>query len=851
MSVLFDIQGVQSPAHGERGVARYLLELAQALERWYPDRVARFVLNPDLAVPGMLEPLMAAGRVSYNDRVDNAPGGVYHIGSPFEEVPLARIWPRPAYEDGARLVVTLYDLIPKLFPDVYLSEPATKSRYNARLDLVRHADRVLAISEATARDALAELGLRPERVVPVGAAVSDLFRRPESRDATVSRLRGELGWVDPGYLLYVGGIEPRKNIDRLLEAYARLPERLRMRHSLAVVCRVQPADRVQLERRLRDLGVLGRVHFPGYVPDEQLVMLYQAAELFVFPSLYEGFGLPVAEAIACGAPAIVSRSSSLLELVHDDDALFDPYDPASIGAALERALDDKSVRDRLSSRTLDSRHTWRGVAARVVDVYDELLRARPKTRDRRSRVAVVTPLPPQRSGVADYSYRLLDALREHCVLDAFVDEAPERVHAPEDVGVYPIGWLEMAERMRGRYDAVLYCLGNSEHHAEALALLRERPGTVLAHDVRLTGLYSWCAEHRPDLEPRGFQGALSSMYGYRFPPWIGASGWISYEDADRYGVYMAREVLALADRYLVHSRYARHIARLDAHAEDAEKVRLLDFAFPDPSDFPRRRAEEPIVATFGLVAPVKQTAKVVRAFALVAERQPSARLAVVGPAGAEGALEEISKLAHELGLGGRVRVTGELDDGEFRTAIVQAAIAVQLRETSNGESAASVADCLAAGVPTIVTAIGSSRDIPDACAIGVSREVGEADLAAEILALLEDDERRAAMGEVGRRHAREHSFAKTAELLYRMLISDQLPGVDDASEPLLPGGVDHDRLLEERLKFADIIEELEYQRATGETAAELVWLRSRYEILEAELSEARLELVDEDERKAG
>jgi glycosyltransferase involved in cell wall biosynthesis len=860
VAVLFDIQGVQSPAHAERGVARYLLELAQALERWYPDRVARYLLNRDLAVPGTLEPLEAAGRLAFNDRLRNLDGTVYHAGSPFEDVPLERLWPQAAYDARTPLVVTLYDLIPKLFPDVYLSDPVAKSQYNARLDLLRRADRVLAISEATARDALRELALRPERVVVVGAAVSEGFKRPESRAAIALRLRAELPWVESGLILYVGGIEPRKNILRLLEAYARLPERLRAAHPLAVVCRVLPSERAELERRLRKLGIRGRVHFPGYVPDEQLVMLYQAAELFVFPSLYEGFGLPVAEAIACGAPAIASRSSSLVELVYDDEALFDPLETASIAAALTRALEDEHLRARLRDRTLDSRHTWRGVAGRVADTYDDLLSAERKPLRRiRRRIAVVTPLPPQRSGVADYSYRLLEAMREHCALDAFVDELPDRVRAPDDVGVYPIRWLQPAERMRGRYDGVVYCLGNSEYHAEALALLRERPGVVLAHDVRLTGLYSWSAAHRPDLEPRGFAGALSSMYEYRVPPDVGPSGWLSYEKADRYGVYMAQEAISSASRYLVHSRYAKQIAQLDALPGDAEKVEILDFAFPDPDEFPHEEPPAPIVATFGLVAPVKQTAKVVEAFALVAARHQTATLAVVGPAGAEGALEASLELAHELGVGDRVHVTGELSDGEFRAWVGRTTVAVQLRQTSNGESAASVADCLAAGVPTVVTGIGSSRELPDDCVVKVERDVDKVELASMILALLDDDGRRKAMAQAAQRYAREHSFAKTAERLYRLLVPSGRPAEDgDVVEPEpreataeLPGEISRERLIEQRLMLAEIVEELEDERLTRAAAAELIWLRSRCEELEAELASARLEALDERHRRAG
>jgi glycosyltransferase involved in cell wall biosynthesis len=769
VSVVLDIQGIQSPAHGERGVARYLLELALALDRWHPGRISRFVLNPDLAVPGTAEPLVAGGRLTFSDRLDSSDGRLYHIGSAFEYIPFDRIWPQAVHEGRMRLVVTLYDLIPKLFPDVYLSQPATRSWYTTRLELLRRADRLLAISEATAADAVRELGVPADRVIAVGAAVSERFRRPTSREDAFATVRSALPWIEPGYVFYVGGIEPRKNIDRLLDAYARLPDDLRGLHQLIVVCRVLPAERARLERRLRRLGVAGRVRFPGYLPDELLVSLYQAAELFVFPSLYEGFGLPIAEAQACGAPVIASRSSSLLELVRDEEALFDPSDTHSIATTLERALRDVSLRTRLGEQELDERHTWRGVADRTAAAYDEVLALPRRPRRRRPQIALVTPLPPQRSGVADYSYRLLAQLGSHCAVDAYVDVAPDEVRAPEGVVVLPLRQLEPMERVRGRYDAVVYCLGNSEFHADALAFLRRRPGIVLAHDVRLSGLYSWIAANRPELEPRGFAGALRSMYGHRLPPEVGASGWLSYEDANRYGVYMAQEAIALSQRFLVHSEYAAQVARLDALPDDEKKVEVLGFACPDPEEFPREEPPEPIIATFGLVAPVKQTEKVIEAFAHLADAHPTATLAVVGPAGAAGALEACRRLVARLGLRDRTDVTGEVDDERFRSWIGRAALAVQLRQTSNGESAASVADCFAAGTPTVVSAFGSSRELPDDCVVKVEREIGAVSLARVLDALLKDGSRRAALGRTGRAYARSHSFAHVAAHLVDVL----------------------------------------------------------------------------------
>ena len=372
--MLFDIQGIQSREHGERGIARYLLGLASSLEKHHPEAVGRYVLNPDLPEPKAIRQVLADDRLAWNDRCGAASFDVYHVGSPFElQVPIDRVWPPAARHNGLRLGVTLYDLIPAIFSDVYLHREETRRTYLARLELVRRADRILAISEATAADAVDRLRVPADRVTVVGTGVSPQFRPPKSREDAVAAICRSLPWAQPGYVLYTGGFDFRKNVDRLLVAYAALPSRLRTRHQLIIVCHLPPEGRSQLSHRLDELGIGKTVQLPGFVPDDQLILLYQGAELFVFPSLYEGFGLPVAEAMACGAPVIASRSSSLQELVTDDAALFDPSDPRAIRDALEAALTDPSLQARLRSKRLPTRYTWPEVARRTAFAYDELL----------------------------------------------------------------------------------------------------------------------------------------------------------------------------------------------------------------------------------------------------------------------------------------------------------------------------------------------------------------------------------------------------------------------------------------------------------------------------------------------
>ena len=302
----------------------------------------RFLLNRELPVPRETsERFRSIGEVAYSDERGLPRDAVYHVPSPLEPAPFACIWPRRLRSNP--LVVTLHDLIPAVFPKENMPDTGVRRAYWARLELARHADRVLNVSHATARDAIRLLGLRPERMAVTGGGVSDDFRPPASPDAARAALRQHRPSLESEYVLFTGGMDYRKNTSGLLEAYAGLPQDLRERFALVVVGRLAVDDpHGSFHDQAEALGISDRLVLTGHVPDDELILLYQAASLFVFPSLYEGFGLPVVEALACGAPAIVGRNSSLVELVDEDEALFDSSDPASIRDALEPGTDRRA-----------------------------------------------------------------------------------------------------------------------------------------------------------------------------------------------------------------------------------------------------------------------------------------------------------------------------------------------------------------------------------------------------------------------------------------------------------------------------------------------------------------------------
>ncbi len=269
--------------------------------------------------------------------------------------------------DPSRTVVTIHDVAPLLFPGRRLGLSGLAWRWAWRGTL--RAARWIADSRFTREAILAQIEYPPDRCVVVPLGVEPRFRvlPPEQVEA---RLRG-LPLPEGPFLLHVGHLHPRKNFEGLLDALGRLVRRGERLPLVQVGGTPSPAQRARLEA----LGLGDQVRFLGRVEDEVLVALYNRAALFVFPSLYEGFGLPVLEAMACGTPVVAADATSLPEVVGDAGLLVDPRDPETLAEALIRLWRDRELAAELRERGLARARafTWEETARRTVEVYRALL----------------------------------------------------------------------------------------------------------------------------------------------------------------------------------------------------------------------------------------------------------------------------------------------------------------------------------------------------------------------------------------------------------------------------------------------------------------------------------------------
>lgn len=299
-------------------------------------------------------------------RQECATGRVDLLHSPYFASPL-----RP----NVPTVVTIHDVIPLVLPE-YAKPLHTRLYMQLVSAAARKASAILTVSETSKRDIVKTLGM-PEERVHVTYNATDRSLQPVYNEVALEAVRDSYG-ITGDFLLYFGGFDVRKNVDRLIRAYkAALPSftrpcQLVIAGSLGLVGHpLYPDPRLLIKQ----LSLEEKVIVTGKISEEEKPNLYSAATAFIFPSLYEGFGMPVLEAMACGAPVITSNLSSLPEVAGDAAILVDPTSMEAMAGAMVRLMGDAALREELKARGLRraSQFSWEASAAKTLEVYRQVL----------------------------------------------------------------------------------------------------------------------------------------------------------------------------------------------------------------------------------------------------------------------------------------------------------------------------------------------------------------------------------------------------------------------------------------------------------------------------------------------
>jgi len=273
---------------------------------------------------------------------------------------------------GAPLTVTVYDIFSLLRTDL-ATEEFRRRKCERYRDIAKRAAGVIAVSESTKRDMISTLDIAPERIHVVYPGISPRF---SPRDAAETELVCRKYGIKPPYLLSVAAFSKRKNTQRLLRAYVSLRKRGGVASTLALAGSLQHWP--DWRRSLDEAGVEGGVVVTGYVSDDDLPALYSGARAFLFPSLYEGFGMPLVEAMSCGTPVLTSDLSSMPEVVGDAGVLVQPEDQEEMERKIAELDADAELRAELSKRGLQRASLFSGErsARKLLDVWQNLARSR-------------------------------------------------------------------------------------------------------------------------------------------------------------------------------------------------------------------------------------------------------------------------------------------------------------------------------------------------------------------------------------------------------------------------------------------------------------------------------------------
>jgi glycosyltransferase involved in cell wall biosynthesis len=363
--------GIDARKLRDFGIGTYIRNLLKQLARL--DRETEFVV---LVRPADVATVAALGR-NFRAVAERAPN--YSLSEQIR-IPLAlrrervTLFHAPHYVlpplVRCRSVVTIHDCIHLMFPQYLPNRLALAYARTSIVLAARRATRVLTVSESSKRDILRFVDVPADKIDVIYNAYDERFGF-EPHEADVVRVRERYQLHDE-FVLYAGNVKPHKNIERLIEAFYLVRQR-GLDHLKLVLIGDEISKYAALRRAVHAHQLHKYVRFLGYLPEETLAVLYRLAGVFVFPSLYEGFGLPPLEAMASGTPVVTSNVSSLPEVAGDAAVLVDPYHPESIADGIERVLSDHSLRRELRAKGLlrARQFSWEASVRRVREIYGE------------------------------------------------------------------------------------------------------------------------------------------------------------------------------------------------------------------------------------------------------------------------------------------------------------------------------------------------------------------------------------------------------------------------------------------------------------------------------------------------
>ncbi len=655
-------------------------------------------------------------------------------------------------------VVTFYDLIPLIYRNEYLDRQGEKARFSfaQRMGAAVHACRVQTISHASRDDLVQFAAMDSARIDVIYGGVHECFATLQSH--VIAKTLANYRLSTP-YIFSVSGFHHTKNLRRLLESYSLLANTIRQNYRLVILCPLASHEYDIVQSWLAALGIQDRVTFLQGVSKNDLVALYNGAALVLHPTLYEGLGLPILEAMRCGTPVVAARAASMPEIAEGAARLVDPLDAQDIACGVTDVLNSPTLQSEMREQGLQKAvsFTWDRTARGVLDSYQKASQLTDGQAKRifanhyagkRLRISFWSPLNPRPSGVSDYSELLLAELMRYADIDVFLDGyQPSCLPLFDSLPMYEVAAYPSLARHRP-YDMNLYQVGNNPIHAYMYKSILEHPGLVTFHDV--------CVFHfihavlALSENPKRFWDEVAYCEG----PEVARYAQLDYikGQLDDYRLPLNKRIAQASRGIVTHSEWAAQQIR---QKDYKRPIRVIPFGISIVNDdggcfgtLVRRLFGLPeqafIFGVFGNIHRVKRMGVVLRSFARLHRQFSNSALFIMGPvdlsAAAElGPLQESpeSARAHGIYLEPH-RVTYD----QMLVAMQAVDAGVNLRYPTAGETSGTLSMLLGQGKPTIISAIGSFTEYPDPCCPQVPIDDTEEDVLFNLMSSLANDKSR-------------------------------------------------------------------------------------------------------------
>lgn len=806
MRIVIDLQGAQTESRF-RGIGRYSLSIAKAIARnrgeheviialsgLFPDTIEDIRIAFDDILPQEnIKVWFASGPVKEceigNDSIrevaevlregflESLNPDIILITSLFEGFVDNAVTSIKKFDKNTKIAVILYDLIPYIHQDKYLINNVQYAKhYLEKIEHLKKSDLFLGISQSSLNEAIHNLGINPNKLINISSAVDENFLIKDISNEKRQIFFNKYNISKKTIVYTPGGFDIRKNFDNLIKAYAILPEYIKKFYQLVIVSKVDDGHKIRLLKLAKDEGLKANdLILTGYVSDDELISFYIVCDLFVFPSIHEGFGLPVLEAMNCGAIVIGSNTTSIPEVIGCTEALFDPYDVESIKNKIQEGIENETLQKRLRkhNKVQVKKFSWDESAKILINSFEENFKI-PNIVDKvihKNKLAYFSPLQPQRSGISDYSAELLPYLNEYYDIILIVDEETcQNEFFNIKFEKQNLNWFLENYQL---FDRILYQIGNNPFHTYMLDALNQIPGVIVLHDFFLSGLYAY--EETIANKNNFWSEELYTSHGYKaliardnqniekvkldfpvnFTSINKAMGVIAHSNFSKdlffkyYGINVSNEWTK--------------IPLLRVSSDNFLKVRNRKELNLTKNDF--------IICSFGFLDFTKLNHRLIMAFyQSKLSKLLNCKLIFVGENNASEYGKNIKDTIKKYKLTDNVVITGWVDENTFKDYLSISDVTVQLRTTSRGETSAAVLDSMNYGCATIINANGSMSELPNDSVYMINDNFEDVELIEVLEKLYDDEECRKLLGKNAKEAIKtQHDPAKCALKYYNAI----------------------------------------------------------------------------------